>query len=968
MVLNSPSIVSLLVKFLSNQIAENQIDYLIPLESKGALLADLALDHFKSDQPKPRVLYLRSIEYLSPEERGGLRFGVFDDFVFSGRTINSAISIMTKLGIPRGHIYPMAFFNFGRNNDDKDAYYNVPYDMVIPGEGELLRVSQDEILRDVQSLAIENKIPGSYDNLHWDIAVEENRYRSLMHDLADTGWFLYYGQRGRLDASALIMRGVSTRLYSVPPKIRFWYDRSNLNLRLAPISFSVSGKSCYSRRCAKLKMLLMPDKPTRRQRRFSTYQAEAISEQIYILSHLKLYFRQYHLEPKLNTRYLDRYFGPRATQVSKYLEDAYINTPEQPIRTPILTIGHRIDYLWVAIEIMRLLSEVYWKQSIPRKNSMGFSLSELIDRYAPEASVDTIHAAIDYCVDMNYATTFYRWEDNTPYRAFRLTENGEMEVGRKDSAQRQKLSFIEKLGAVIIYKSKNHEAYWWVLEKVPAILTRRLKFQLPSLEVAGGFYGDTTLLRPQEDSKNMLVWPHLLTEIWSVHEEPSTKGKGQPQKFMLSSDLFGDYKDEIFSDPEIIKLVGPIETLIELTKSKTMGHHVAILLDILADYTGGTAYLANALVKAIDLIGHRNLLSDPTEKQKTTGSIIKWLKGFDDKALLLTKRRERLLQHMKTKVDQLFRQGRGDLAAQLLRSVPFPNVNKIIPELVALSSIVRRVDLAMRRRDVGELEQIVRWIVPRRHISYESDNLNTIFDCLRKAIHCWAAALSAMPQDDKVYEGARLNVHQGESYRMFIVAYDLIQSTAKQRSGREGTDRNRFIQSIISNWFIAFGGYAQRAEFGGGDLGFGFFHSGKAAVQACLWAGYHLELLKGTNPLLQQKKPHAGFGIVQDELLPGFMKQVDSFWLSRFSKAWKHEAEHIADTVGRELRPIIAIHADLFSGLSELPREWCGEGAFLDGIPIRYIRPEAIERLPCSLALSGWRKLKGPDGKRDIPG
>jgi len=157
------------------------------------------------------------------------------------------------------------------------------------------------------------------------------------------------------------------------------------------------------------------------------------------------------------------------------------------------------------------------------------------------------------------------------------------------------------------------------------------------------------------------------------------------------------------------------------------------------------------------------------------------------------------------------------------------------------------------------------------------------------------------------------------------------------------------IQSIITNWFIAFGGFAQRPEFGGGDLGFGSFHSAGQAIQASQWADHHLEWLKNTNLLLRQEKPHAGFRIVQDEILPGFMQQVRSDWLSKFAKAWKREGERIADNARRYGRPIVAIHSDIFSGMQDVRPEWLGGNEVLDGFQDQFIRPDAISRLPWKL-------------------
>ncbi|MHC4300446.1 MAG: hypothetical protein ACYS7Y_24490 [Planctomycetota bacterium] len=944
MVIKSPGVISSLADFLARQISERRIQYLIPLESKGALLMDLAMQEFPSDLVRPDVLYLRSLEYLPPEIRDTASFGILDDFVFSGHTIGRAIDLMSKLKIPRRHIHPMAFFKFRHIGSNEDARRDMLSETVVPSDGGLLQLSQDEILKDVQELAIEHKIPASYDNLDWDISVGEHDYARLMRYLAKTGWYLYYGQRGKLDASALLVRTGSGTSFSALPKIRFWYDSSKRLLHTSPISFAKAGKSRFARRCATLKEVLTPEQPTRRQRIFAAYQSAAICEQVALLGYLKPYLRKFRLTPKLNNIHLERYFGPRATEVVQYLEECYRSTPELSIPAPTVLRERRLDFYWIAVEIMRALSKAYWTQSPPRKESRGFSVSELIDKFSGIASLEAVHAAIDYCADMNLIATFFGWRGAVPFRAFRLTENGETEVGRYDGTNSRRLTFIEKFGALILSKSKNQEAYWWRLEKVPAILMRRLRLPLPQLEAAMDYFGDMTRLRPTDTIEDFLTWPEFGSPMWQKYEEKDTKAK----IFKLSSSHFEKYKDDILNDQEIIRAIGPTETVLELTKSKTMGHHVAILLDILYDRASGCTYLANSLRKVVCLIELRHHLSDAVKRQEASEKIGKWLKGLDEKARLLTDRRQKLFDHMNVTVSRLTRQGRGEVAVRLVEDLPpFPQGNRIIPAFKDLSSIVKKLNRAMKQSDSHELARIARAIVPHnKYVQAPYDEEETAFLRIAQAIRMWAAALSGELQDDEVYQEARLDVKKGEVYRMYIVAYDLIGSSGKRYAGREGADRDRHIQSIISNWFVAFGGYAQRTEFGGGDLGFGFFHSAATAIQASLWASYHLELLKGTNPLLRQKKPHAGFGIVQDDLHSGFEEQIKSYWLSKFAKAWKREAERIADNAGRQGRPVIAVHDDLFSGVLDFPGEWLGDRNKLDGIPVRFIKSEAISALP----------------------
>lgn len=946
MILTSPIIIDSLVTFLSRQISERGINYLIPLESKGALLLDLVLDALPAGDNRPEILYLRCLDYLSEQNRAKITFGVFDDFVFSGRTIGRALDSMSRLNIPRKHIHPMAFFKFTGSGTNEDACLDILASIAVPGDGALLSLSQDQILRDVQTLAAEHKFPASYDNLYWDQTIEENDYIQLMHDLAKTGWLIHYGQRGNIDASVLLVRTESGKSFSATPKIRFWYDRPKCLLRVTPISFAKAGKSPFVRRCTRLKKILTPERPTQRQRAFAAYQAQAISEQIALLGYLKPYFQDYRLSPKLDNKHIKRYFGPRADQVFNYLEESYKQTPQLTIPKHAGVMGRRLDFYWIAVEIMRALSKAYWTQLPPRKEPKGFSVSELIEQFAGNSSLEAVHTAIDYCADMNFIATFFGWKEGVPFRAFRLTENGDREVGRSDGPHYGNPTFIEKLGAVIISKLRNNEAYWWILDKVPALLMRRFKFRFPQIEAAIDYYGDTTHLRPREYSKYFLTWPQLKTEMWTKRDAPGAKRDSKAQIFTLSKDRFEEYRDAIFNDPEIIKTIGPMEILLEFIKSKTMGHHVAILLNILSDHAGGTTYLATSLREAVDLMGKLNILVDADDKKEASQMIHDWLTGLDEKIVLLVKRSGILFKHMNNTVTRLTRQGRGELATQLVQVLPFPQGNKIIPAFRDLSLIAKRLHYAVQSGNSRLFNEIEEEIILPRYTAATPDKNMDSFSRIELAMKRWGAALSGAIQNTDVYNEARLNVGTGEVYRMYIVACDLIGSSGPEYVGRTGADRNRYVQSIIMNWFIAFGGYAQRAEFGGGDLCFGFFHSAKTAIQASLWAGYHLELLKKTNPLLKQEKPHAGFGITQDELLPGFMEQIHSYWLNKFAKAWKDEAKRIADNAGREGRPIVAFQDDIFSGIRELPVEWLGDSGVLDKIPVRFIRRDVMSNPP----------------------
>jgi hypothetical protein len=687
--------------------------------------------------------------------------------------------------------------------------------------------------------------------------------------------------------------------------------------------------------------ILTPEGVSAKRREFSSYLAAALQEEITLLGYIKPFFTGLGIHPLLRQQHIVRCFGPRASQVTSYIEDTYSGIPDLPIPVDKLGLPQRIDYFWVAIRILRILGAAFWEQEPPRRLPQGHAVSELIRLFSGEASAEAVHAAVDYCADMNLIAAFFDWSRALPARALRLTENGEAEVGLAHGPEERRLSFLERLGALILAKCPDGRASWWVLEKTPAILKHRFGFKIPQVEVCKHYYGDMSKLRLREDSESFMTWPHLHSQAWDLNDVPDRYTKEMSKVFVLRTSEFERFRHSILNDSELIRLLAPLETTLELiTSSSTMGHHVAIMLDILSDRAGGATYLANSLERALELVQRRAFETEETERRELTKQIDRWLEGFDEKCKILVDERDKLLKHVATTTRKLVNQRRGELAERLMEIRPLPVECRIIPALYELSRVVRQLSDAMNREAYSEVVEIARQIrVPwtREGDTDPGDSFRFAAD----SVIGWTRALSAWQGKTEDYNKARLEVPAGKSGKVVIVAYDLIGSSKGKHTSWMAADRDKRIQSIITNWFIAFGGYAQRAELAGGDLGFGFFKSEAVAVQAALWATHHLEFLKVADPTLRQKDLHAGFGIVEDSYHSGFMDQVRSDALSRFAKAWKREAERIADNAGRLDRPPVAIHRDLTSPLSGIPNAWIGDAGTLDGIQVMFIRPSA---------------------------
>ncbi|MBV6419581.1 MAG: hypothetical protein DAHOPDDO_00804 [Ignavibacteriaceae bacterium] len=945
----SSKVITALKKFLVDQISENQIDYLIPLETKGALLVDYVYSTIRDKNGWPEILYLRSLEYMPIEKKQNSKFALFDDFVFSGRTFFNAHTLMKELNIPSKNIYKFAFYKFINQDRNEDLLHEFISEISVPKDVDENPLSQTEILKSVQKLALDKKIPASYDNLHWDVKIDEWKYNELMVELSSSSWFIYYGRRGRFDASVLLIPSKNRRGYDSHSKIRFWYDSFSSNLVISPIVYPSKKKSALNTCSEALYQIILPETYTEKQSKFSGYQANAICEQINLLSYLIPYYEKYKLKADLNVKQLHRYFGYRSDKVINFINGHCEKLGQLIIPEDGLNSEQRIDYYWISLEILRILGREYWMQKAPRKKSKGFSVAELLNKFANVASEEAIHAAIDYCADMNFIATFYEWKGNFPKRSFRLTENGEVESGRNDGKTKLNLSYFEKLGALIISKTKNKKAFWWMLEKIPALLIVRFKYPLPRIEATKSFYGDTSLLKIDEKEDYFIIWPKIKTDVWIVKREVGKKAGTNPLMFYLDNNTFKDYRSSIYEDLEIMNVSGAIETLMEITDSKTKGHHLAILIDILSDRSGGSTYLAYSIRKILSLINRQSQLSDSDDILKVGNQIKHWFQGVNEKSKILLERQQTLLIHLENKINKLVKQNR-DLFATNLKSIqPFPIGNKIIPSLRQLAGITKRFHSSIYNNDSQDLIRIYNEIVFPKHILNKQADYELRKNEIYTAIENWTFALSGEVRRSQDYIDARLNVPDEKSYRMFIVAYDLIGYSSIAYLGRTGAERVRRIQSIINNWFIAFGGYSQRTEFGGGDLGFGFFQNLSNAVLACSWASYQLKLLKATDSSIQQETAHAGFGIVPDEINAGFMQQVKSDWLNKFAKAWKREAEHIAEKTGRNGLPLIAIQADLFSDYSNLPEDWLAEEGHLDNLAVRYIREDIIREFP-------WKK------------
>ncbi|MGB8344228.1 MAG: phosphoribosyltransferase, partial [Ktedonobacteraceae bacterium] len=96
-------------EFLESEVLSQNYDFIIPIESKGALVLNEVISSL--DHSRPKIMYSRAIDFLEPKEINGKRAAIIDDAVFTGKTINALANDLAKKGLSDVGKYAFALFD-----------------------------------------------------------------------------------------------------------------------------------------------------------------------------------------------------------------------------------------------------------------------------------------------------------------------------------------------------------------------------------------------------------------------------------------------------------------------------------------------------------------------------------------------------------------------------------------------------------------------------------------------------------------------------------------------------------------------------------------------------------------------------------------------------------------------------------------------------------------------------------------
>ena len=96
-------------QFLESEVLEESFDYIVPIETKGALVLDEVMSAV--DKPRPKILYKRAFNYLDPKEVIGKNAAIIDDTVITGKTINKDTKDLLEKGLNGVKKYAFILFD-----------------------------------------------------------------------------------------------------------------------------------------------------------------------------------------------------------------------------------------------------------------------------------------------------------------------------------------------------------------------------------------------------------------------------------------------------------------------------------------------------------------------------------------------------------------------------------------------------------------------------------------------------------------------------------------------------------------------------------------------------------------------------------------------------------------------------------------------------------------------------------------
>lgn len=873
---------------LSELIINIKPDFIIPLETKGAILMELAFggikkqfsDHFD-------IIYPRALDYLPIAKLRSSRFLIVDDAVFSGKTLKAVTEILEKKGVPSTGVHLTALFDFTSGQPDEDYHADIKDRLIIFQDKDSSIISRKDALQFIHHQILTERMPSTYDHLLFKSQnVQLWQYNNLLSYAAETNRLLDYGRRGSFLTSSILLDDLFKGEWDFPPKLRLWYHPDQKVLRMAPVASPVAySTDTYRDEQKNVEEIFLEglgEKSEQTHQR-AFYDAFTFNMKLQVLPYLDSYVTEAGIQMSLDKTHLDRYYPGISEKLSEkaQLKNIIIKLPQRIDENQKL-IDEPFLFLETAKKILVLLKGAYESQSeIPKRrkdfDNKGFTGKELFEKFS-EYTRQQVHAAIDYCFDMNYATAFIR-EGEKPARGMRSTEI------------REPYHIGEIYAAIVIYSQSLPTPAWLINKVFPIVANTGGGPFDGALVIQKGPFGDYVNVMLSESTTSYLG--NVPSDLWNISgsaEEKDLKFIPKPDKKSIVADLSRDHR------------IAGHRTHLEATlflcdQFKRKG---SILLNIATGQCGGIDYIAFNIEK---IIGHTIGKALNERKQHIAGVLEKLeiiTSLYTDGENLLTKL-----------ADRCSRLGRlapltAIEAEAIVAQTKVLSERKLYDVLKELAGHVIVATEECLKNKAGVIESFVHLGISETGL--RNKNANSQLFYASSFIYNWLYALSMRECNQKHYESF---IYQTNSFgqRPFILAYDL---TKARRIHAKETQMslesiNRTLNVLAENWIIALGGRLSKAELNSGDLRYGFFPTFEDCLQAATWMLYHATQLSSVNIHIPKQLPF-GIAISRCQIegnARGNISSQEMDWAGHCLKGkLKEQLDNIAGNAGRKIGDI----------------------------------------------------------------
>lgn len=898
-------------------------EYIVPLETKGAILLEMSLSSIRHKMPPSlRVIYPRAFHYMRTESLRSSNFLIVDDAVFTCKSLSDVYRSLKDRGVPESHIHMTAFLDFtcGEPNKDyhEDIYRRISFPRKIPSS-----ITRQEALHFVHNQIITERMPSTYDHLLF-VGEDVNswQYDGILSSAADDNRLLDYGRRGAFLTSSILLDDLYHGAWDFPPKIRLWYHPGRRVLRAAPIASpctdgSLSGPRPQSdSRPSEIEHIFLSNlgSESEESRRHALYDAMVFSARLQIIPQVKAYLSAGQVTAHIERTHLDRYF-PGASERLVAIAENYEGQDSEDIVPPRPLPGNAwvepFGFLRAARALLGLLREAYEAQGasgVVRKDfsNQGFTGQEVLDKLR-DYTHEHIHAAIDYCFDMNYVAAFLRRTGGLA-RAMRATET------------QPERHHAEVYAATVIY-SQSSPTSAWLIAKVFPIVTNTGGGTFDGIIVSRkGPFGDYSKVIMSEVTD--LYWRDIPSDLWETTGTDEEKGL----KFVRKPDKESE-AGEISRDARIAAFRTPIEASLFLMKQ--FGRKGAVVLNITTGGYGGTEYITYNLEKILEQALSTDRIASEYLRQHREGvaeklSLIQNL--YDEKDNLLIRLARRC-----SRLSQLAPLAGAEAESIVRQAKVFPE-KRLYSVLGELHSRIVSIVESCAHGDSTQLSSLLRslGIQPLKIPDTQGGGVRTLLFRASPALINWAYALGARDRGQRHYENHVFRDSVDADFQ-FILAYDL--TGERKVHARNIKVRVECIEHILNvlaeNWIIALGGRLSKTDVNSGDSRYGFFRTLPDCLTAAAWIVYNANQLSFVNRFVPRLNPYgmAITGGVVEEGRRGNLSGRALDWTGHWLKGkLKQVQDEVASSAGRDGREYdnSAIHLVFHDQFRpELPKELC---------------------------------------------